>query len=157
MTTLSQSKFIETLPPLVRPRLPAPLQDFQARIPWRTLLQIHYGEPALHYEVGYVPPRHGSRALGWELGFHFEAKDHQLNRYMLNGFRRHLFEIKTTLGERIEAEMWDRGWTKIYEVYPDEPLTEDYRERVAARLAEIITCLHPFFVDLRRDVMQVYR
>jgi hypothetical protein len=157
MTTLSQSAFIETLPAALGPYLPEPLRGFQVRRPWRTLLQIHYGEASLHYEVGHVSQRPGQRIQGWELGFHFEARDHDLNRYLLDGFRRHLFEIKSTLGESIEAEMWDRGWTKIYEVYPEEPLTVEYRQRVAGRLAAIITCLHPIFVDLRRDVVQIYR
>ena len=47
---------------------------------------------------------------------------------MLKGFRRHLFEIKTELRENIEAETWDRGWTKIYEVMPEAELTEEYQE-----------------------------
>ena len=94
---------------------------------------------------------------GWELGFHCEAADHHLNRLLLDGFRRHLFEIKETLGESIEAEMWDRGWTKIYEVYPEGELNEAYRAAVAGRLAEIITCLHPIFVELRGAAAELYR
>ena len=157
MTTLSYSAFVKGLPDQVRPLLPPPLQGFQVRLPWHTLLQLHYGEAALHYEVGHVGQRPGQRLSGWELGFHCESRDHTLNRFLLDGFRRHLFEIKAALGESIEAEMWDRGWTKIYEVYPDEPLTEAYREQMAARLAEIMTCLHPVFVDLRSAAAAVYR
>ncbi len=156
MSALSQKVFIKTLPDMLRPLLPPALQDFQVRQPWG-LLQIHYGEPSLHYEVAYVGQRPGRVVTGWELGFHCEARDHHLNRLLLDGFRRHLFEIKATLGESIEAEMWDRGWTKIYEVYPGEPLTEAYRAAVAERLAQIITCIHPVFVDLRRAAMEIYR
>ncbi len=157
MSTLSQSAFLQSLPELARPLLPAPLRGFQFRFPWRTLLQIHYGEPSLHYEVGHVWQRPGQRVAGWELGFHCEARDHTLNRFLLDGFSRHLFEIKATLGESIEAEMWDRGWTKIYEVYPDEPLTPEYGAAVAARLAAIMACLHPMFVDLRSAAAAIYR
>jgi hypothetical protein len=53
--------------------------------------------------------------------------------------------------------MWDHGWTKIYEVYPAEPLTPEYQEKVGRRLAVIITTLHPFFVRLRNEVAEVYR
>ena len=98
-----------------------------------------------------------ARRQGWELGFHCEATDLRLNRYLLDGFRRHLFEIKDVLGESVEAEMWDKGWTKIYEVYPDGPLTGDYQTAVAQRLVTIITCLHPIFVELRGAVAAVYR
>jgi hypothetical protein len=53
--------------------------------------------------------------------------------------------------------MWDKGWTKIYEVYPEESLTEEYQEAVGGRLAQIITCLHPIFIELRNDVARVHR
>ena len=89
------------------------------------------------------------RTGGYELGLHFEDKSHELNRILLAGFRRHLLEIKHTLGDSIEAEMWDRGWTKVYEVIPEESLTTDYQERVAARLVEMITCFQPILVGLR--------
>lgn len=157
MTTLSSTAFIHGLPEITRPLLPVALRGFQVRYPFRMLLQIYYGEPALHYEVGPVPARPGRRDDGWELGFHCEARDHHLNRLLLDGFRRHLFEIKATLGEGIEAEMWDRGWTKIYEVFPGEPLTADYQARVGGRLAEIISGLHPFFVELRQAAAEIYR
>ena len=115
-------------------------------------MQFHYGEPRLHYELSRAKHR-----PGWELGFHCEARDRQLNRFLLDGFRRHLFEIKHTLGAQIEAEMWDRGWTKIYEVQPEESLTPAHQQALARRLAAIITCLHPIYVDLRNSVAQVYR
>ncbi len=156
MSQLSRTAFISTLADEVRPLLPAPLQRFQTRRPW-SLLQLHYGEPSLHYEVGHVGQRPGRLITGWELGFHCEARDHRLNRLLLDGFRRHLFEIKATLGESVEAEMWDRGWTKIYEVYPDGALTKTYRRDVAGRLAEMITCIHPVFVELRRSAAEIYR
>ena len=152
MTALSRNKFLQTLPDVVLPLLPQPLQGIQSRQPWRWLVQFHYGEPRLHYEVSKAIHRDG-----WELGFHCEANDKHLNRFLLDGFRRHLFEIKDTLGEQIEAEMWDRGWTKLYEVYPDADLTTDYQQKIGRRLAEIISCLHPIYVDLRGRVSEVYR
>ncbi|MCP4360280.1 MAG: hypothetical protein GY796_19915 [Chloroflexi bacterium] len=152
METLSQRQFMATMPDVVVPNLPDQLQKIQVRRPWRWLIQFHFGEPRLHYELSRVSWR-----KGWELGFHCEAKDKNLNRYLLIGFRRCLFEIKETLGNSIEAEMWDKGWTKIYEVVPEAPLTPTYQAEIGQRLAEIIICLHPIFVELRNDVKQVYR
>lgn len=152
MTILSQTKFLKTLPELVVIRLPGPLQGIKVRQPWRWLIQFHYGEPRLHYEVASAKYR-----KGWELGFHCEARDRNLNLYLLKGFRRHLFEIKDVLGPTIEAEMWDKGWTKIYEVYPKGELNEAYQAALAARMAEIIVCLHPIYVELRNDVAKNYR
>jgi hypothetical protein len=149
---LSYRQFIKTMPEAVVPQLPANLQNIQVKQPWQWLVQFHYGEPRLHYEMSR--PR---GIEGWELGLHCEAKDKNLNRYLLDGFRRNLFEIKDVLGPTIEAEMWDKGWTKIYEVYPPDNLTEEYQTAVATRLAQIITCLHPIFVELRNDVARIHR
>ena len=112
MIKLSHTQFLKTLPELVIARLPEPLQGIKVHQPYRWLTQFNYGEQRLHYEVSSAKYH-----KGWELGFHCEARDRNLNRYLLMGFRRHLFEIKDTLGPTIEAEMWDKGWTKIYEVF----------------------------------------
>lgn len=152
MATLSRTKFLKTLPDLVVARLPDPLQGIKIRQPYRWLVQFHFGEPRLHFEVSSAKHR-----PGWELGFHCEARDKRLNRFLLDGFRRHLFEIKDTLGNQVEAEMWDRGWTKIYEVYPEGELTAAYQAALATRLAEFIICLHPIYVDLRNAVARIYR
>lgn len=152
MTALTHNKFLQTMPDVVIPLLPEPLQGIHSRQPWRWLVQFHYGEPRLHYEIARA-----QRQGGWELGFHCEARDNHLNRVLLDGFRRHLFEIKDTLGGSIEAEMWDRGWTKIYKVYPDADLNTDYQQKIGRRLADIIICLHPIYVDLRSRVAEVYR
>jgi hypothetical protein len=145
MAALSQVAFLRTMPDALRPLLPLRLKEIKAHQPWRWLVQFHYGEPALHYEVVRPLGR-----PGYEIGLHFEARDRDLNQYLLDGFCRHLLEIKDTLGEGIEAEMWDRGWTKIYEVYPLEELTTDYQQEVAGRLATMINCLQPILLDLRQ-------
>lgn len=149
---LSRTKFLKTLPKVVIAELPERLRGIKVRQPYRWIVQFNYGEPRLHYEVSSAKHREG-----WELGFHCEAKDKRLNRFLLQGFRRHLFEIKETLGEQVEAEMWDRGWTKIYEVYPEGDLTEAYQRQVGARLASFIVCLHPIYVELRNSVSRSYR
>jgi hypothetical protein len=144
--SLSYSKFLRTLPPRVIDQLPPSLRALKVNQPWSWLVQFHYGEPRLHYEVSRA-----SRHSGFELGLHFEARDRALNHFLLNGFRRHLFEIKDTLGDTLEAEMWDKGWAKVYEVYPEGDLTPAFQEEIGRRLAAIICCLQPIFVDLRQD------
>ncbi|WP_420628811.1 hypothetical protein [Candidatus Leptofilum sp.] len=152
MAKLSQTQFLKTLPELVITRLPEPLRGIQVRQPWRWLIQFHFGEARLHYELSRV-----ARREAWEIGFHFESGDKQLNRFLLKGFRRHLFEIKDALGESFEAEMWDKGWAKVYEVVPAEPYTTDHQAQLSHRLAEVITCLHPIFVDLRGQAARIKR
>lgn len=152
MKTLSQQNFLKTLPEVMIPHLPPYLQKIQVHQPWHWLIQFHFGETRLHYELSRV-----ARREAWEIGFHFESGDKQLNRYLLIGFRQHLFEIKDTLGESFEAEMWDKGWTKIYEVVPAEGYTIGHQAQIGRRLAEVITCLHPIFVDLRSLAANVKR
>jgi hypothetical protein len=152
MSEISRAQFLRTFPEVVLPQLPEHLQGITARQPYHWLVQFHFGEPRLHYELSPV-----RRRQAWELGLHFEARDKALNRYLLLGMRRHLFEIKSALGDNIEAEMWDRGWTKVYEVIPAEPLTTAFQASLGARAAAVITCLHPIFVSLRRDVASVHR
>lgn len=53
--------------------------------------------------------------------------------------------------------MWNKGCTKIYEVYPEKALTTAYQAEIGRRLAEIITCPHPIFVDLRQVVVSIYK
>jgi hypothetical protein len=144
--SLSYSKFLRTLPPQVIAHLPPPLRAITVNQPWSWLVQFHYGEPRIHFEV--------TRALrhsGFELGLHFESRDHELNRFLLEGFQRHLFEIKDTLGHGVEAEMWDKGWTKVYEVYPEQELTPGFQDEIGHRLAAMICCLQPILVDLRQQ------
>ncbi|MCA9902038.1 MAG: hypothetical protein H6654_13970 [Ardenticatenaceae bacterium] len=152
MKTMSQQAFLQTLPDVLIPHLPLKLQSIQVRQPWRWIIQFHFGEARLHYELSRV-----ARREAWEIGFHFESGDKQLNRFLLKGFRRHLFEIKETLGESFEAEMWDKGWTKIYEVVPAEGYTDVHQRQIGKRMAEVIICLHPIFVDLRSQAAQLKR
>lgn len=150
--SLSFKQFLRTMPEAVTPHLPPTLQRIKSRQPWQWLIQFHYGEPTLHYEIARAKWR-----AGLEIGFHCESRDKDLNRFLLDGFRHHLFEIKDVLGESVEAEMWDKGWTKIYEVYPEEALTADYQAKVGRRAADFIVCLHPIYVDLRSRVAQFHR
>lgn len=151
MKPLGYYEFLRTLPNLIRPGLPGEWQSFRVHQPYQWLLQLHFGEPALHYEIGRVAHR-----PELELGLHFEAKEAHLNRYLLLGFRRHFFEIRDELGERIEAEMWDKGWSKVYELYPAGELTEEYQAAVSQRFVQIMLVLHPVFLKLRQEVSRIY-
>lgn len=98
-----------------------------------------------------------SGVQGLELGFHCEARDKDLNRYLLLGFRRNLFEIKAELGESIEAEMWDRDWTKIYEILLEAELAPENQAMVGDHIAQFIICLHLIYVHLRNHVTRIHR
>ena len=141
------NEFMHALPTATRAKLPKKLQTFQINTrPW--LVQLYYNDPLLHYEVVTLGERRGKL----EIGLHFESRDAEVNTRLLNGCMQHLFEIKAELGDHVEAEMWDKGWTKVYETIPLEAFNADYVERVADRLAKMIVVLQPIFEVTAKQV-----
>jgi len=135
---------MRALPAAVRPRLPKNLQAFKTHArPW--LVQFYYTHALLHYEVVTLGQRRGVL----EIGLHFESRAAAENARLLDGFMQHLFEIKAELGDQIEAEKWDKGWTKVYETIALEPMTEAYLDRTADRLVRMIVVLQPILTGLR--------
>lgn len=142
---MRSTDFMRALPNTVRPKLPKKLQAFKTNVrPW--LVQFYYTHSLLHYEV----VTHGERRGILEIGLHFESRNPDENVRLLDGFMQHLFEIKAELGDQIEAEKWDKGWTKVYETIPLETLTDEYLDRVAERLAKTIVALQPILDQLLR-------
>lgn len=135
---------MRALPAAVQARLAKRLRNFKTTSrSW--LVQFYYDDPLLHYEVWTL----GERRKRLEIGLHFESRVPGLNARLLEGMLAHLFEIKIELGPSFEAEPWDKGWTKVYETIPLEPFSADYFERVAERVAQIITVLEPIRRSLR--------
>ena len=59
--------------------------------------------------------------------------------------------MKATLGPQWEAEPWDKGWSKVYEVLPLEAFSDELLEATAARLARAMTVLQPIWDSLSRS------
>lgn len=133
----STGAFLEQLARLVRERLPAELADFETR-PGPALVKLFSGDPAVHYEAWL----HRSRGR-LELGLHFERRDAAANARDLARLSADLLLVKAAVSAAIEAEPWDKGWTRIYEVVPLEPLSPAYAERIADRWARLIAVLEP--------------
>lgn len=143
MPRLTSSQFMRALPAAVREALPQPLRGFKnATRGW--LCQLYYRDPQLHYEVWNLGERRGVL----EIGLHFESRTHTKNLALLHGFQRHMVEVKATLGPQWEAEMWDRGWTKVYETLPLAPFSDEVLGEVSQRLARAITVLQPIWDSL---------
>lgn len=139
---------MRALPDAIRPILEKRLQDFRtAGRSW--LVQLYYEDPNIHYEIWNLGERRGRL----EIGLHFESRTPGLNARLLEGSMSHLFEIKAELGASFEAEPWDKGWAKVYEVIPLEPFSAAYLERVATRVAHVIGVLEP----IRRDLVGAAR
>ena len=143
---MKSAEFMRALPNAVRAKLPKPLQAFKTNLrSW--LVQFYYANALSHYEV----VTYGERRGILEIGLHFESRQPDENARLLNGFLQHLFEIKAELGDQVEAEMWDKGWTKVYETIPLETMNEAYLDRVAEGLARMIGVLQPILEKVARD------
>jgi hypothetical protein len=136
-------ELMRAIPPATRAKLPREPQNFKvATRSW--LVQLYYTDPLLHYEVVTLGVKRGQL----ELGLHFESRNAALNARLLDGMTRHLIEIKAELGDGFEAEMWDRGWTKIYETFSMETFDAAYVDRVAAKLAQVIVVMQPILEEM---------
>ena len=143
---MRSSDFMRALPAATRAKLPKKYQTFKVYLrAW--LVQLSYADPLLHYEV----VTHGDRRGVLEIGLHFESRTSEVNTKLLEGFMKYLFEIKMELGDRVEAEMWDKGWTKVYETIDLEDFDEVYLEHVADRLAKMIVVLQPIFEKVMKS------
>lgn len=143
---MRSSEFMSAVPDAVNRCLPTSLQLRRGRL-WSFGVQLYDDDPRFHYEVARVPVRLGDRL---ELGLHFESRNATDNRRLLDGFAVRMIEIKAELGEDVEAEMWDRGWTKVYDTLPLETYSASYLLAVARRLAKMVTVLHPVYLATRR-------
>lgn len=137
-------QFLHRLPAAARAHLPA--LDGAAHIqPRGRLLKIWYGaEAAIHYEFWMH-----ERTLQMEIGLHCEAEP-ELNEAIRRGLSFYLFDIKAALGAGVELELWDRGWTRLYETLPLYPLDEARVEEIARRLGEFVSVVQPIYLDVRR-------
>jgi hypothetical protein len=127
----------------VRARLPVELQRLGARQDG-SLIKLFAEEPAIHFELWI---HHGRERV--ELGLHFETRDAYRNRRLLEYVADDLLFLKEALGQGLEAEPWDKGWTRLYISYPLERLGAEEQERLAVAFAEFIETLEP----IRREAI----
>jgi hypothetical protein len=137
--------FFRELPEKLRGTLPPDLREFTFK-PQGSLAQLYFQDPKVHYEVWFT---WRSGRLG--IGLHFE-RDESTNNRLFEAFDRRIVEIKALLGDTIELERWDRGWSRIYESWPCEKIDRPFREHTTTRLAEIISTLQPIYEEFPEDV-----
>ena len=134
------SRFLSGLLEATRRLLPPEL-TLQAR-QQGGLIKFFDADPAIHFELWL----HRARKRV-ELGLHFETPDPNRNARLLAFVIDELPFLKAALGESLEAEPWDRGWTRLYLTRPLARLGPQEQAELAAAFAEFIGVLEP----LRQD------
>jgi hypothetical protein len=135
-------------------RLPKSLRSYK----WRSrssILQVYFGEPAVHYEV-WVQRKTGQI----EVGLHFEGERDENYRWA-EALSPRAMEIQGQLGPQVELEEWTQKWTRLHEQRPfggkewkpSRDLSEELAEQIAERLARFIEVLEPIVAEERGNVV----
>jgi hypothetical protein len=140
---LVTAEFLRGLLEATHAQLPTDCQALQARQEG-SLVKLFAEDPAIHFELWL----HHGRARA-ELGLHFETRDPRRNQRLLEYVADELPFLKEVLGTGLEAEPWDKGWTRVYLTRPLTLLDPDEQADLARGFAELIEILEP----LRREAM----
>ena len=135
--SMKPREFLDLLPDLVRQQVPPDLNGFQVIGPTGSLVKLHYQRPTVHYEVWLR-----RRQKQVELGLHFEG-DRDSNLRSLELLSQRSEDIRASLGPGVEVAPWDKGWTRVHETLPWEPLGDDFLVEVSLKLSGMIRTLEP--------------
>jgi hypothetical protein len=133
---LTRRDFFDEVIDRLRPVLPEDWRAFRHKAN-SLLLKIYFDNERVHYEVWCDAERH---ILG--LGLHFEDGPVSTAAYLAY-FDGLIVELKHLLGPEIELERWTTSWGHLYEHWPLGALTVEVADRVAVRLARLISTLQP--------------
>lgn len=108
-------------------------------------LEMHFGEPDLHYVVAV---HRKTRSL--EVGLHFEGSRED-NERRLQALADRSATLRSRLGNNIELEQWNRTWTRVHDSTvltrgdwsPKRDLTPELVEDTARKLLRFIRVLQP--------------
>ena len=124
--------------------MPGELRGLQARHQG-SLIKLFRDEVEIHFELWL----HSTRARA-ELALHFETRDPDRNRRLLEYVADELPFLKEAIGAGIEAEPWDKGWTRVYVTRPVERLGAAECAQLAVAFAEFVEILDP----IRREAVE---
>ena len=105
-------------------------------------LQIHFGDPRLHYEVW--PVRKTGRI---EVGLHIEGP-RDWSRAVATRLAARADDIRRALGPAYELEEWTAAWCRLHETVPYDRLTDDLVSEVTARLVTLVNAVQPILGSL---------
>ncbi|MGH2625053.1 MAG: hypothetical protein ACRDHY_00200 [Anaerolineales bacterium] len=116
--------------------LPPSVPPPERKVMW-TILQLHYGDPNVHFEVQPSPSRQQI-----ELGLHFEGAA-EANDAWAHVLASRAPEVMAALGDEWELEEWTASWRRIHRVFRFERLEADLGREVAGELVKALTVLGP--------------
>ena len=133
---LSTRPFLEEVRDSAVAALPASLGTPHSRVVF-TSLQLHFGDPRLHYEVW--PVRKTGRL---ELGLHLEGPQ-EWSRALAMRLAAHADELRAALGPAYELEDWTASWCRLHRTLPLRRLDAALAAEVGESLAALIVAAEP--------------
>ncbi|MGE5596569.1 MAG: hypothetical protein ACM3S1_11110 [Hyphomicrobiales bacterium] len=134
--TLKAREFVFFVEDVAMAALPEQVSRPERRVMW-TILQLHFGDPNVHFEV---QPHMGRRLI--ELGLHFEGPA-ETNDQWMSHVGGHAEHILCELGPTWELEEWTASWRRLHRPYAFERLTAALGREVGEELAKAIGVLGP--------------
>ena len=134
--TLKAREFLFYTEDLAMAALPADFPRPERKVMW-TILQLHFGDPKVHFELQPQPSR---RQV--ELGLHFEGPVEANDRWAEH-IATNAGHVLCELGPRWELEVWTPSWRRLHRTFRFGALTTDLGREVAAEFAKALQCLHP--------------
>jgi hypothetical protein len=129
-------EFLQDVRDRVQAALPEPLKAFRSRVVFSTL-QLHYGDPRVHYEV-WVQRRAGRI----EVGLHFEG-EREANYRWAGLLAPRVYEVQHAVGTDVELEEWTASWTRLHVTVPFQTLGGGLARDVADRLSALVAYAQP--------------
>ena len=117
--------------------LPSDFPRPERRVMW-TILQLHYGNPNVHFEV---QPQVARGQV--ELGLHFEGPV-EMNDVWALGLAERAAELRCALGDAWELEEWTASWRRLHRVFHFDRLTAELGREVAAEFTKLLMTLHEY-------------
>lgn len=117
------------------PSFPRP----ERKVMW-TILQLHYGNPDVHFEL---QPQMSRGQV--ELGLHLEGPVER-NDLFATALAERSAELIGELGPAWELEEWTASWRRLHRVFliENERLDRDLAREVSCDLAKAMRLLQPF-------------
>lgn len=140
LMALKAREFLFKAEDLAMKALPPGFAQPERKVMWTTL-QLHYGDPRVHFELQPMPARGVV-----ELGLHFEGPAEVNDRWAAL-VALHAPELMAALGEGWELEEWTASWRRLHRTWPFTELSLELAEEVSGQLARALQVLRPLVVE----------
>lgn len=141
--TLKAREFLFHTEDLALAALPAGFPQPERKVMW-TILQLHYGDPAVHFEL---QPQVARGIV--ELGLHFEGPA-EVNEARAQCVADDAVTIAGALGPGWELEEWTASWRRLHRSFAFARLTDAFAREVAEQATRLIVALQPLVAGFDR-------